>query len=188
MHEYELISTPLEVFLAPVGTAFPDPDQAPAGPWELLGKLGDKSYTDDGVTVSLPQTLETFTPAGGTMARKAWRTEEGIVVGTTVADVRAEVLSKALNDNEITEAGGTVSLPLLRGINVTEYALLARGQSPVDGEGKAQFQLPKCYNSSEPEVVFSKEGTPAAVAFEFSALDPGDDADEMVYIYEDAGS
>lgn len=188
MSEYELIAAPLEVFLAPVGTAFPDLNQEPQSPWELLGKLGDKSYTDDGVSVSLPQTIETFTPAGGTMPRKAWRTEEGVVLSVTVADVSAEIMAKAVNDNEITEASGEVSLSLLRGIDVAEYALLARGQSPEDGDGKAQFQLPKCYVSSEPEVQYTKGGDPAAVEFEFSSLDPAEDADEFVYIYEAAGS
>jgi len=186
MSRHELIAAPLTVWLAPVGTSFPDIGVEPPAAWNKLGKMGDENYTEDGVTVQLPQTLEGFTPAGATMPAKMWRTESGVIVGVTVADVRAEVMKYALNGNEVTEATGTFSLPLLRDVDVTEYALLARGQSPYDNGEEGQFQVPRVVVDGEPEIVFTKGGDPAAIEFEFTALDPADAADDFKVIFEDA--
>lgn len=187
MSRMELIAHPLTIWLAPVGTDFPDLDADPTGAWQLLGKSGDRNFTEDGVTVTLSQSIETFTPAGGTMARKAWRTESGVIVGVTVADVRADIMKFALNGNTDVSLAGETSVSLLRGIDVTEYALLARGQSPLDNDAAGQFQVPRCVVDGEPEIQWTKGGDPAAIEFDFMALEPDDDdVDDFVWIYEEA--
>lgn len=188
MSRNELIAAPLTVWLAPAGTTFPAIDAVPNGAWERLGKLGDENYTADGVSVQLPQTLEGFTPAGATMPAKMWRTESGVIVGVTVADVRPEVMTYALNGNTVTDESGAFSVSLLRDVDVTEYALLARGQSPYDNTQIGQFQVPRCVVDGEPEIVFTKGGDPAAIEFEFTALDPYDAADDFKVIFEAEGS
>lgn len=184
MAREEILAGPLELWLAPVGEAFPNLGVAPVGNWELIGASGSENYTDDGVTVGLPQSIEKFTPAGSTMGVKAWRTEESVEVGATVADVRNQVLQFALNGNSIDETTGQTEVSLLRGHAVTEYALLARGQSPYEAGGTGQFQVPRCYMMSEPEISYLK-GEPHAVEFNFDALLPDTPADFKV-VYSDA--
>lgn len=186
MSREEILAGPLELWLAPRGEAFPALGEAPAGNWELIGESGTKNYTDDGVTLTLGQSIEKFTPAGGTLGRKAFRTEETVEIGATVADVRNEILAMALNDNAIDETTGQTQISLLRGTEVTEYALLARGQSPYEAGGDGQFQVPACYMMSEPEVAYVK-GEPAGVELTFDALDPDPaEADAFAVIYSDA--
>jgi hypothetical protein len=185
----ELIGAPLTLFLAPVGTPFPDfddPEVSFDAGWVKVGLSGDKNYTDDGVTVDLAQTIETFTPAGGTLPRKAWRTMESVDITVNVADMRAEALSDALNGNDVTTGVDFRSIPLLKGIDVTEYALLARGLSAYDG-GASQIQVPRCYQSAEPSITFNK-GEAASAELTFAALDPEGNQANFVWIVSDNGS
>lgn len=174
MAREEIIAAPLQLWLSPVGTAFPLISAAPAVEWELIGLSGDENYTDDGVTVELPQSIEEFIPAGTAMAVKAFRTEESIEIGVTVADMRNEVLQLALNNNAIDETTGQSEISLLRGIDVTEHALLARGRSPYEDATATdilQLQVPRVYMSAEPEITHNK-GEPAGVELSFRALLP----------------
>lgn len=188
MSREEILAGPLTLWLAPRGEAFPLIGTAPAGNWELIGESGTKNFTDDGVTITLGQSIEKFTPAGSTFARKAFRTEESMEIGVTVADVRSEVVQKALNENALTETTGQREVSLLRGVDVHEYALLARGTSPYEdtGDNVGQFQVPAVYLMSEPEVAYVK-GTPAGVELTFDTLEP-DTAEEADFalIYSDA--
>lgn len=174
MAREEILAGPLEVHLAPRGESFPEPSASPNGEWQLLGASGDENYTDDGVAVNLPQSIEEFIGAGSTMAIKAWRTEEAVEIVVTVADMSLEVLGHALNDNSETEDDGTREVSLYRGIDVTEYALLARGKSPYEDDGDGQFQIPACYHSGEPEISNVK-GEAASVEFTFRSLKPSED-------------
>lgn len=188
MAREEILAGPLKVYLAPRGESFPVLGVEPAANWELLGASGDENYTDDGVSVALPQSIEEFIGAGSTMAIKAWRTEEAVEITVVVADVRAEVLQLALNDNDVTEATGTREVSLYRGIDISEYALLAVGTSPYedDGDNAGQFQVPACYHSGEPDISYVK-GEPASVSFTFRSLKPTDaELDDLKLIYSDA--
>lgn len=181
----EILAAPLELWLAPVGTAFPTLSDSPDEPWELIGRAGAENYTDDGVTIRTPQTIETFTPAGTTMPVKAWRTESGVEVSVTVADVRAETLRHAFDGNEITAGLDTVEMSLLRGDQVAEYALLARGQSPYATGEPGQFQVPRCIMSSDGVEMVFKKGEPAALALTFTTLKPeGAAADDLKLIFQ----
>ena len=186
----EIIGQPLTLWLAPVGTPFPDfdePESAYDPAWEKVGLSGDRNYGDGGVTVDLTQTLETWVPSGGTLPRKVWRTEESVELTVTVADVRAENLANALNGNAVTTGAGLKSISLLRGIEVQEYALLARGLSAYDETGVSQIQVPRCYQSAEPSIVFDK-GEGAATELTFSSLDAEGDDDNFVWIASTPGS
>lgn len=184
MEPYEIVASPLTVWVAPVGTAFPDVDAVPSGTWFKLGTSGDKNYDDDGVTVSHEQSLEVFRGAGSTKPRKAWRTEEDIVVGFTLVDVSASQYAKILNDaavdTEVAGPGtpGTKTVTLDQGIEVSQLALLARGVSPEGEEFVAQYQIPRCYQSANPSPVYGKTG-PAGLECEFRTLE-SDDPTELV--------
>lgn len=183
MAREEILVGPLELYLAPRGEEFPAPESQPSGNWQLLAKSGIENQDEDGVTVSFPQSIETFIGGGNTMPIKAWRTEEGVEIAVSIADLTLDVLGVALNSNEETEDSGTVEMSLYRGIQVAEHALLARGASPYDPAGVGQFQVPACITSGEPEITYSKTGV-SAVAFNFQALKPeGDEMDDFKIVY-----
>lgn len=176
MEPYEIVASPLTVWLAPVGTAFPAIDADPPTEWIKLGTNGDRNYDDDGVTVSHDQTIETFTPAGSTGAVKAWRTEEELAIGFTLVDLSVAQYAKVLNDATVTDTAagvgvaGTSEFGLSQGHEVAAFAMLARGKSPAGDDFTAQYQVTRCYQAESPEPTFTK-GEPAGLEVSFAALE-----------------
>ncbi len=181
MEPYEIVSGPLTLWLAPVGTAFPAIDAAPAAGWIKVGTDGDKNYSDSGVTVTHSQTVNKVRPAGSVGARKALRADEDLMFALVLWDLTLEQYAAALGDLEIatTAAGvgtaGFKQIGLSRGEEVATHALLARGVSPYDAALAAQFEVPRCYQSGSPSPVFNK-GVPAGLALQFDALEDPDAA------------
>ena len=177
---FEIIAAPFTVWIAPVGEAFPAIEDAPAGNWTKVGTNGDVNYTEDGVTVSHPQTVETFRPLGRTGPVKAFRTEEELRIAFTLADISLEQYAHALNQNAVTDvapgaAAGYRKIGLSRGRQVAQRALLIRGNESPYGEGAAgdwnlQYEVPVAFQGGEPEPVYVK-GEPAGLALEWMALD-----------------
>lgn len=172
----EVIATPLTYYLAPTATAFPLVDAAPAAEWVKVGTEGDLNYDDGGTSVKHSQTIETFTPAGATAPRKAFRTEEGLVLGVTLVDLSPEQWAKILDEATLVTTAAAAGIPGekrfagLRGPNVHNWALLARGQSTVDNTLNLQIEIPTVFQSADPSPVFTK-GKPAALELEFTALE-----------------
>ena len=181
-NEY-LVAYPLTIYLADVETAFPDIDEAENefSSWTKIGTAGPLDYGDGGTTVTHSQTIETFAGAGSTAPRKAFRTEEGLRLGFTLHDISPEQYAKILDDASITTVAagagtaGEKSFEVLRGLNVQQFALLARGQSPVDNALNMQFEWPTVYQSGEVSHAYDK-GTPVGAAVEYTALEvtPGE--------------
>lgn len=179
---FEIIAAPYTVYLAPVGEAMPDVGAVPAGNWFKLGAAGAKNYSEDGVSVQHAQSIELFRMLGATGPVKASRTSEDLKVSFVLHDLTLEQYRKVLNDLTVsaTAAGsgtaGIKSMPLLRGLEVAEYAVLVRGDVSPEGEGFAsQYELPRMIVTSEPEVVFRKN-EPAGLAIELTALEDSDAA------------
>lgn len=176
MEPFEIVAAPFTLWLAPVGTAFPAIDAAPAVAWIKVGTSGDRNYSDDGVTVAHSQNIEQARPVGATGPVKAWRTEEDLMIRLTLWDITLEQYAVALNGNEVstTAAGvgtaGFKEIGLSQGQEVTAYALLARGLSAYGDGYAAQYEVPRCYQSASPEPVFTK-GEPAGLELEFTALE-----------------
>jgi hypothetical protein len=166
-----------DVFIAPLGTAFPDPDEAPSGSWSKLGTLGVEDFTDDGVTITSEQEINEVYGAGSTVARKISRVTEGATVALTLMDMTLEQVRHALNENAITTTAaasgtpGTKSVKLYQGVDVSVYALLVRNHSPYSGDAGSylQYQLPAVYQSGNPEVTFNK-GEAAGIAMEWKTI------------------
>lgn len=170
---YEIIAAPLTVYLAPVGTAFPLTNAAPAGTWFKLGTNGSKNYDAKGVTVTHDDTIGSFTPAGGTAKRKVFRTDESMMIEFDLADLTIEQYAKILNDATVTVTAGppaTKDINLLQGLAVTTFALLARGVSPVNDALPLQYQVPIVYASSKPKPVYTKSAA-ALLNCQFEALE-----------------
>lgn len=175
MTPYEIVGAPLTLWLAPVGTAFPLVNAAPAGTWVKIGTNGTRNL-EGGVTVRHSQTLNKVRPGGALGAVKAFRSEEDLSFSLTLWDITLEQYMLALNSNTLTTTAAGVGtagfkkLGLSRGQFVKEYALLARGVSPYDEAMTAQYQVPRCYQSDSPEVVYQK-ANPAGLKLTFEALE-----------------
>ena len=176
MEPYEIVGQPLTLWLAPIGTVFPLVDADPAADWKLVGTSGARSQNEDGVTVQHQQTITKARPGGATGPVKAFRTEEELMFGLTLWDVSLEQYLLALNSNELTTTAagsgtaGFKTLGLSRGKEVATYALLARGVSPYGDGMVAQYQVPRCYQSASPSIVY-KKGVPAGVQLEWTSLE-----------------
>jgi hypothetical protein len=173
---FEIIASPFNVYWAPYGEAYPDVDEAPAGNWLLIGKSGDKNISPDGITITHGQTVERFFMLGGTLPRKAARTEENVTVAFMLHDLTLEQYRLAINNNAVADTpaasgvAGFRELSLSRGPDVTVLSLLLRGPSPYDDAMNTQFEIPAAIEGGEPEVVFAK-GQPAGLALEFSIIE-----------------
>lgn len=172
---HEIVASPLTIYLAPVGTAFPDIDADPADPWDLLGTEGAKNYDDAGVTVAHGETVADFTPAGSTMPSKRFRTAEDFLISLNLVDLGPTAYAKVMNDAEITQIppeigqAGVDSFSLFRGDQVNSFAVLAKGMSTVDNELALQYQFSKAHVSVDGDVVW-KKGIPAMLPTKIQAV------------------
>lgn len=174
----EIVGQPLTLWLAPVATAFPLVDAVPSGTWVLIGTSGIRSQDEAGVTVTHSQTVNKVRTGGSLGPVKAFRSEEDLMFKVSIFDTTLEAVRIALNANTLTTVAastgvaGTKRIGLSRGPDVTEYALLARGVgiSPYGDAMNSQWEVPRCYMSNSPAIVYRK-GNPAGVELEFTALE-----------------
>lgn len=92
---FEIIIGPAEVYVAPVGTPFPDVDEVPTAPWEVVGTLGDENYGEKGVIVRRSVTATPVRVLGSTTPRKWSITETGFQVEFDVIDTTPEQMALA---------------------------------------------------------------------------------------------
>ncbi len=177
----EIIIAPYEIYLAPVGEAFPAIDATPGGNWQKLGTSGKRNMSDEGVTVESSQSIQKKRNLGSTGGIKAVRTEEDLKISFSLEDMTLEQYQKALNGNaigEIAQASGVAGqkyMTMHQGPNVKMYALLARGVSAYMDGGKAQYEVPYCYQSANVAPKFNKSDV-ATLKMEFEALEDPDAA------------
>lgn len=171
-----IIAGPLEIWTAPVATAFPEVDEDPGGSWTKVGASGADDYAEDGVSVSHPQSISLWRGLGSEGPRKAFRSEGGVIVRVDVADLTAEAFKLALNGNTITTTSassgvpGTKKIGLSRGLEVAQYAVLVRGASPYGDDFKRQYEIPVAVVTSTQEVKPTKTD-PGMLTIEFTALE-----------------
>lgn len=173
---FEVIAAPYDIYLAAVGTAFTDIGATPNGSWFKLGSNGSLNYDEDGVTVEHEQNIDLFYSLGATGPRKAFRTQENMKLSFKLADMSAAQYAKALNGAAVTTTAnggglaGSLNMPLAQGLDVTEFALIARGRNSPAGAGYvSQYQVPICFQSGNPKPVH-KKGAPAMLELEWTAL------------------
>ena len=171
---FPIIAGPVDVYTAPIATAFPVANVAPAAAWVLLGSTGGKSIHEDGVTVRYENDTEDIHTLGATGARKAFRTRERLIIEFTLIDATLESYAQAMNAATVTTLAGPPAektVPLRHGSSVSTRALLIRGLlSPyADSTVNLQWEIPLVYSKSEPQTVY-KKGDPVGLAFSFFAL------------------
>lgn len=171
----EVIGSPYAVWVAPIGTAFPTVDSAPAAGWVEFGTNGTENQGTKGVTLGISETISSFKPAGDTLKVKDWRTEEDVTVAFSVVDTTVEQLSQILDGATITTVAastavaGNKSIHLKRGVNVAYFALLVRGLSPYDdgtNTMNAQWEFARVCQEGNQSIVYVP-GTPAEVDCQF---------------------
>lgn len=177
---YEIIAAPFTAWLAAVGSSFPAVDALPGAAFTKIGGAqGDRRYSEDGVSVSHPQTMEFIRTLGSTGPVKAFRTEEDLMISFTVFNMTLEQYKYMLNGNAVTDTAAGSGTPgyrraaLLRGGDVTQYALLLRGPSAYGSEMNLDYRVPRVVHVGEPEVV-AKKGEPMGLLFEFQAIEDED--------------
>lgn len=148
---YELVSGPVSLYVADVGTAAPEVSATPPAAWSLLGTNGDENISEDGVTVDFEETIERQRVLGSTGVKKLFRTEEDLMVSCTLLDVSAETYARVLNNAAITDVAAAVGtagrreFDLLRGSDIAETAILVKGFSPYAANMSAQYWIPRAY-------------------------------------------
>lgn len=161
-------------WIAPVGTAKPDLDAAPAGDWVALGA------TDGDQTFRIMGEYTDFKDNESTAPRKHIRPEEGVEVVASLVNLtledKAYIRSMAATA-VVTASSGALNVKRLsnkRGFSPTRYSLLARGgaiesntMSPY-GAWPAQLWIPQGVFDGESEEVYAKDGSPA-VEFTYRA-------------------
>ena len=181
MSDLNIVTGPLSLYFAAVGTAFPLIDDDPPTDFTLIGTSGAKNYMEVGVSIAMNQSTEAFRGLGSTTALKVFRTEEDLVISIQMADLTLAEVRRALNENAVTNTSASSGIPgkdeinLNRGVDVNTIALLVRGigKSAQFEAGNLQFEFNKVYEAASPELIFLK-GEPAGVSLEFHALE--DDA------------
>jgi hypothetical protein len=182
----EVVASPLTIYLAPVGFAFPAINAVPivTSGWAKLGTAGTNNYDGSGVTVSHSETVDNFVPAGSTMPTKQFRTAESFEIKLNLVDVSPTQYAKVMNDATVTTVAASAGVAgqswfsLFRGINVNSFAVLARGQSSVDNALTLQYEFSKAFVSVNGDVVWNK-GTPAMLPVSILAV-RASDSDVMV--------
>lgn len=165
----------LKVYVAPVGTAVPDVDEAPSGTWTAVGP------TDGGQQLAHQGPLTFFYDDDNQGPVKSVRPQEDIRISMTVVgltlETYARILHAATNVTSTVGPPAIKSMPLKRGAAPTQYAMLLRGatMSPY-GNYPGQYVVPKGVFDGEPEPAFTKDGR-AALAVEFRALEDPTQAD-----------
>lgn len=178
MQPYEIICAPMTVYIADVGTAFPTLDETPGSGWQLLGTNGDRSMSEEGVTVSHSKSYSRIATAGSTGPVKAALESEDLMFRVNLLDLSLEGYQFALNGNAITTtaaasgAQGFKKIGLSQSVGRTrEFALMARGLSPYNQQLAMQYCVPRCYDNGSPEPQFRKGGSGASLALELMALE-----------------
>lgn len=175
---FEIIVGPAEVYLAPVGTTFPDVDEAPSGAWDLVGTLGSENYSEAGVLVRFPRTMVDIRVLGSTTPRKHVITETGFEVEFEVIDATAEqlVLGYGVDPDDITDTAAGVGTPGDRAFDLPtspipfQRAVLVRvNQSPYMADGKTQFEIPAANQGGNADGGFMK-GDPFQIKHIWSAV------------------
>lgn len=164
MDAYALLTNVGRLYIAPVGTAFPDLDEAPGVSWRDLGD------TQDGVDMNSDDKIELVRTDQRTGPVKATRTDETVTVKTKLAEATLENLADALGATVTdTAAGsgtiGTREINLHRGPTVQEFAFLFRGDSPY-GDYPAQYELPRAYCDEVGSIKYDKgKNVPIPITF-----------------------
>jgi hypothetical protein len=181
------------VWVAPVGTAFPLVSDVPAAAWFRIGTDGDKSYSEDGITVRRTVSVTEIGALGTTLKRKAVISEAGWDVEFSVQDMAPAHVLLALGglETDVTTVAAASSIPGTDTIVVPtspvpiRKAVMVRiNGSPAGPEFVTQFEIQDAMQAGGGEATLSKNG---AMMFQhlWKALEPAS-GDPVRIVYQTA--
>ncbi len=171
----KLLAGRVHLWTAAEGTAAPAPAQAPGGAWS---KLGDSQYTNDGVRMTMSETIEETMTLKSTLPQDADRTEESYRIAVDIYDATIDTLGLLLGKTVTTRNPGSGSIgtkrvDLHRGFRVKKYALLLQGNAPyalsMPSENDMYWWWPRVYVVSLGE--FRRVKTKQILPVTFGLLD-----------------
>lgn len=170
-YPYEIMGAPHSLYIATAATARPAIGAAPAVGWVLVGTAGNRSYSEEGVRVNSPAAYNYFRGLGSAAPRKAFRSEEDVMISVTLADLTLESLATAFNKlaSGVVETGITRKLGLSRGLGVQTVALLVRGPSPYMDDGFSQWWIPQAANVTSIDLAMRRDNA-TTYPLEFRAI------------------
>ena len=180
---YEMIMSPFQIYLGPVGETFPEIQATPAGNWVLLGTNGKDNMGNEGIIATHGQTLIEHRNVGSTGIKKVVRETEFLTFEGLLEDLTATMYAKILNNNTVTpvaadsDTGGYSRVYLYQGRTVSLFAMLCRGVSPYGDSWFTHYQCPVVYQLANPAPAFTKSGV-AALKFSFGVIEDPDAASE----------
>ena len=147
---FEIVAGPAKVYLAPIGEAFPDINEEPAGNWQDMGD------TEGGVSVEIGQDVTELSTDQVIAPIKVIRTGESVTITFALAEATLENLAKVLNDITVTDVApgsgtaGYRKFELKRGPGpMAQHAMLIRGISPY-GDWNLQFAFMRVMMTGNP--------------------------------------
>lgn len=161
---FEIITTPFEVWTAPVGTAFTAIASTPSASWT---QLGSNRQAEGGVTVKAEQTTVEHRVEGNTGPVKITRTQESMSISFALADLSSDALALYMTGAEDTT--GTF-VAMYRGLTIFERALQIKGASPHADSKNCQWQIPRATMTGNAEIQLSKSGM-AMLAFVYTCIE-----------------
>jgi hypothetical protein len=172
----EIIATCSTVWLAPVGTAFPDITAEPGEDWTLVGSAGTRNYAQAGVTILHDRNWVSSTPAAETGESVVSIEGESLRVQMELIDLTLEQYSIVLGGNVVTSSPAgpaepgiaTIGLALRSG-PARQFAVLLRGPSPYDEGLPSQYEFPRACEAGSPRITY-RRGQPSGLAVEFRVL------------------
>lgn len=176
----EIVVAPFDVYWNTQGTAMPAIDADPlaeATPWNLIGSLGSRRYSEDGVHITWDIETSDVNSVGSIDPECVLPTGRNIAVTVPMFDLSLDQLRLAFNLNAVVDNAGPPAdreLSMTIG-DLTTFALLVRGdgKSPepgVEGLGlNMQFEFPNVIEVGSKDLAFVKD-TAATVALEFRIL------------------
>jgi hypothetical protein len=159
---FEIIAGPASVYVAPTGSAFPNPDDDPTTDSGAGGQHVDWTFlgeTEGGVKVTHNQKVDLLYTDQNTGPRKAIRSEEGLGIEFGLAELALETYAIALNAAAVTAgsatSGTTRRIPLYQHVDVAEFQFLVKGPSPYM-DAFMQYEVPVAIQMGEPTLAFVK--------------------------------
>jgi hypothetical protein len=156
---YDIFVGSADVWVAPVGTAFPAIDAEPGSPWVLVGTRGAKQYSDSGLTIRSNITTNAIRSLGSILTIKNVRSDADFQVEFVVMDTTPDQLAisfgtdpSTIDDNTDDEsfAVNFSPIPLQRAV------LVRTGQSPFGAGANSQLEIAAADQLGSAEGAFSK--------------------------------
>ena len=136
--------------------------------WSLLA---DELYGEDGISISLAQTVELQRLLRDQLPVRGYRTAEEFSLTFPNLDFTVDTLAFLMNQRGVTNVAasadrvGSKTGEMERGVDVSYNSLLVQFNSPDYLGGKAQFYLPRTLVTSNIDFSLTKVGTMAPVTF-----------------------